>query len=185
MGYLCLILKLFTRNKCDQTIVTHYEMFAFTLHAFSDCTLTLVCFLAVNQTSSAIPKTWRKPNEMFCAGDAPHKDNEVCLLETKQLVTKQNVGIWFSCSWKYQCSGTEWVRGKEKKQCGQKLKRKIFPHVEKGGRQKRHSVVIVQKKYGKTTSAIFYHLVSLSKLFVLFLRVLPQSLVVTSSNRNK
>ncbi|XP_023209316.1 eukaryotic translation initiation factor 4 gamma 3 isoform X3 [Xiphophorus maculatus] len=30
----------------------------------------------VNQTSSAIPKTWRKPNEMFCAGDAPHKDDE-------------------------------------------------------------------------------------------------------------
>ncbi|XP_047203196.1 eukaryotic translation initiation factor 4 gamma 3 isoform X4 [Girardinichthys multiradiatus] len=30
----------------------------------------------VNQTSSAIPKTWRKPNEVIFAGDAPQKEDE-------------------------------------------------------------------------------------------------------------
>ncbi|XP_077386663.1 eukaryotic translation initiation factor 4 gamma 3 isoform X1 [Festucalex cinctus] len=30
----------------------------------------------VNQTSAAIPKTWRKPNELIPAGDAPLKENE-------------------------------------------------------------------------------------------------------------
>lgn len=43
--------------------------------------LRLIAFscvsLAVNQTASAIPKTWRKPNEGISAGDAPQKEEEV------------------------------------------------------------------------------------------------------------
>lgn len=48
--------------------------------------LTHICFLAVHQTSSAIPKTWRKPNEVFFPGDAPQKEDEVCLKNYKNLV---------------------------------------------------------------------------------------------------
>lgn len=32
---------------------------------------------AVNQTATAIPKTWRKPNEGTSTGDAPQKEDEV------------------------------------------------------------------------------------------------------------
>lgn len=34
-------------------------------------------FPAVSQTASAIPKTWRKPNEGISAGDTPQKEDEV------------------------------------------------------------------------------------------------------------
>ncbi|XP_072237718.1 eukaryotic translation initiation factor 4 gamma 3 isoform X1 [Leuresthes tenuis] len=39
-------------------------------------TLTRKSPTTVNQTSSAIPKTWRKPNEGMFAGDAPQKEDE-------------------------------------------------------------------------------------------------------------
>lgn len=32
--------------------------------------------ITVNQTASAIPKTWRKPNEVISAGDTPQKEDE-------------------------------------------------------------------------------------------------------------
>lgn len=32
---------------------------------------------AVNQTASAIPKTWMKPNEGISAGEVPQKTDEV------------------------------------------------------------------------------------------------------------
>lgn len=34
-------------------------------------------FPLVNQTASAIPKTWRKPNEVISAGDAPQMEDKV------------------------------------------------------------------------------------------------------------
>lgn len=37
-----------------------------------------MCFLAVNQTASTIPKTWRKPNDGISASDALQKEDEVC-----------------------------------------------------------------------------------------------------------
>lgn len=36
-----------------------------------------LCILTVNQTASAIPKTWRKPNEGISAGDTPQREEEV------------------------------------------------------------------------------------------------------------
>lgn len=45
--------------------------------AVADCIFLHLCVPAVNQTASAIPKTWRKPNEGISAGDAPQKEDEV------------------------------------------------------------------------------------------------------------
>lgn len=45
--------------------------------ALADCIFLHLCVPSVNQTASAIPKTWRKPNEGISAGDAPQKEDEV------------------------------------------------------------------------------------------------------------
>lgn len=42
-----------------------------------DCVFSNLYFSAVNQTASAIPKTWSKPNDGSSAGDAAQKENEV------------------------------------------------------------------------------------------------------------
>ena len=43
----------------------------------ADCMFLALRCPAVNQTASAIPKTWRKPNEGISAGEAPQKEDEV------------------------------------------------------------------------------------------------------------
>lgn len=60
---------------------THFLFRPIVVVLFADW-LGLIAFscvssLAVNQTASAIPKTWRKPNEGISAGDAPQKEEEV------------------------------------------------------------------------------------------------------------
>lgn len=51
-----------------------------------------LCFPAVNQTASAIPKTWRKPNEGISAGDAPQKEDEV-IKKTANCAGRGNKGF--------------------------------------------------------------------------------------------